>query len=288
MPEWSIRVIESAADMPAVEEIQRLTWTGSETDIIPGHMILAVVHNGGLALGAYGLDEPRGEEILIGLVFGFAGLDLNSDGLRYKHHSHILAVHPAWREKGIAFALKRAQWQMVRHQGIERITWTYDPLLSRNANLNIARLGSVCNTYLRSEYGDMRDDMNAGLPSDRFQVDWWARSKRVERRLGNDARPKVTADQLIAAGAQMVDATGTRERPHPPDWRFSECSPVVGVEIPGDFPVLKSAAPDLAIGWRIFSRAFFEDAFTSGYVVTDFVFGGGRCYYVLTQGESTL
>ena len=90
-----------------------------------------------------------------------------------------------YRDSGIGFALKRAQWQMVRHQDLDHITWTYDPLLSRNAYLNIARLGAVCSTYRRSEYGEMRDGLNVGLPSDRFQVDWWLNSHRVQRRSAN-------------------------------------------------------------------------------------------------------
>jgi predicted GNAT superfamily acetyltransferase len=83
---------------------------------------------------------------------------------RARRFSHI-GIDPDQRDAGIGFALKRAQWQMVRHQGLDHITWTYDPLLSRNAYLNIAKLGAVCNTYRRSEYGDMRD---GNALSDRF------------------------------------------------------------------------------------------------------------------------
>ena len=120
-----------------------------------------------MLLGVFVNDE------LIGFVFGFPGIEPTPDGPRPKHCSHILGVLPDHRDGGVGFALKRAQWQMVRHQGLDHVTWTYDPLLSRNAHLNIARLGAVCSTYRRSEYGDMRDGLNAGLPSDRFQVDWW-------------------------------------------------------------------------------------------------------------------
>ena len=81
-----------------------------------------------------------------------------------------MGIHPDQRNSGIGFASKRAQWQMVRHQGLDHITWTYDPLLSRNAYLNIAKLGAVCNTYRRSEYGDMRDGLNVGCPP---TASWW-------------------------------------------------------------------------------------------------------------------
>ena len=113
-----------------------------------------------------------------------------------KHCSHIAAFIPNHRDSGVGFALKRAQWQMVRHQGLDHVTWTYDPLLSRNAHLNIARLGAVCSTYRRSEYGDMRDGLNAGLPSDRFQVDWWVNTKRVERAIKQTCAPNFEIESL--------------------------------------------------------------------------------------------
>ena len=210
MAEWIIRLLETPEDMAAAEALQRLIWLDSETDVIPTHMLMAVVHNGGLGVGAFVGDE------LVGFAFGFPGVVQTQDGPLLKHHSHILGVHPAWSGKGIGFAVKRAQWQMVRRQGIDRVTWTYDPLLSRNAHLNIARLGAVCNTYLRSEYGNMRDGLNAGLPSDRFQVDWWLNSQRVVGRLSRRVRPgcrskparSAPGERLFTVPAQQPVTTG--------------------------------------------------------------------------------
>ena len=179
---FTIRLIETPEEMRLVEELQRVVWPDSETDVVPLHMLITAVHNGGLVLGAFV------EEKMIGFVFGFPGLDTTPDGPRPKHCSHMMGIHPDHRDGGVGFALKRAQWQMVRHQGLDHITWTYDPLLSRNAYLNIAKLGAVCVTYRRSEYGDMRDGLNAGLPSDRFQVDWWINTQRVQKQTGQTSR----------------------------------------------------------------------------------------------------
>ena len=287
MPDWTIRLIETVEEMTGVEALQRLTWPGSETDVIPAHMLLAVVHNGGLALGAYMTGARQDSPLLIGVVFGFPGFYETPDGPRLKHHSHILAVHPDWRSKGVGFALKRAQWQMVRRQGLDRVTWTYDPLLSRNAHLNIARLGAVCNTYRRTEYGKMRDGLNAGLPSDRFQVDWWVNSKRVERRLSRRARPLLTLDQVFPTKALLLEASRVRGVVRPPVG-FPECTgSLVLIEIPDDFTSIKEADLALARDWRFYSREIFETAFTAGYLVTDFVHDGGRSFYILTHGEST-
>ncbi len=283
MPEWTIRTLESPADMAGVEGMQRLIWPGSETEIVPAHMLLAVVHNGGLVIGAYHNND------LIGFVFGFPGFYETPDGPRLKHHSHMLGVHPAWRAGGLGFALKRAQWQVVRRQGLDRITWTYDPLLSVNARLNIAKLGAVCNTYRRSEYGEMRDGLNVGLPSDRFQVDWWVFSKRVERRLSRRARPDLQLGHYLAADVQLcaalMDPAGW---PRPSGQVHALAGPLLLVEIPPDFLALKAADLALAEDWRFYTRDVFEGAFSAGYLVTDFVYDQGRSFYVLTHGESEL
>jgi predicted GNAT superfamily acetyltransferase len=283
MPEWIIHILETPEEMAAVEELQRLVWSAPDIEVVPKDILLAIVHNGGLAIGAFVGTE------LVGASFGFPGFYQTPDGPRLKHHSHILAVHPDWRSKGMGFALKRAQWQMVRKQGLDRITWTYDPLLSRNAHLNVARLGAVCNTYLRSEYGEMLDGLNAGLPSDRFQVDWWLNSQRVERRLSRRSRPTLGLNYFRLAEATLLEACwDSKPIPRPPDEILSLSGTLVLVEIPYDFQALKAVDLALARDWRFYTREVFEEAFAAGYLVTDFVIDEGRSFYILTHGETTL
>jgi len=281
-----IKVLETPDDMASIEALQRDIWPGSETDIVPAHIMITAVHNGGLVVGAFVDDR------LVGFVFGFPGIEFTPDGPRPKHCSHMLGILPDQRDSGIGFTLKRAQWQMVRHQGIDHITWTYDPLLSRNAYLNIAKLGAVCNTYRRSEYGDMRDGLNAGLPSDRFQVDWWINTRRVERRLGKRPRRPLKLENFSKADLQpLYSPIATRETGswlRPPE-HFSPLNGKLALaEIPSNFSGLKEADFALSRDWRFFSRELFEIAFDQGYIVTDFVYDQARSFYVLTHGESTL
>ena len=286
MPAPVIKILETPEEMSSVEDLQRIVWPGSETDIVPAHVFITAIHNGGLVIGAFDHNQ------LIGFVFGFPGLESTPDGPRPKHCSHMMGIHPEYRDSGVGFALKRAQWQMVRHQGLDHVTWTYDPLLSRNARLNITKLGAVCNTYRRSEYGDMRDGLNAGLPSDRFQVDWWINTRRVDRRLGKRARRPLKLKNFSEADLQPLYSVYTSRKtgawPRPPE----HFSPLEGhlalAEIPSDFTALKDADFSLARDWRFFSREVFETAFATGYIVTDFVFDEGRSFYVLSNGESTL
>ncbi len=287
---WHIRRLETPAEMAAVEALSQIVWPGSDLDVVPGHLLLTAAHNGGLVAGAFDGDR------LVGFVFGFPGIEGSADGPRVKHCSHQLAVHPDYRGLGLGFALKRFQWQFVRSQGIERITWTYDPLLSRNAHLNIARLGAVCNTYLRDVYGDARDSLNAGLPTDRFQVDWWVNAPGVvERMEGRPPRRRGRAE-LLRDGAVLLnppDPTGT---PQPPDplatasWHPGEGSEgrTVLIEIPNDFLSLKAADPGLALTWRMAARGCLETLFGQGFLVTDFLYEAAPCprsAYVLRQME---
>jgi predicted GNAT superfamily acetyltransferase len=300
-----LRILETPEDMQLVEEIQRHVWSGNETEIVPAHVLLTAIHNGGLAIGAFVDEAETDAQKLVGFVFGFPGLYSTPDGPRPKHCSHMLGVLPDCRDLGLGFALKRAQWQMVRHQGLDRITWTFDPLLSRNAYLNITKLGAVCNTYLQNEYGLLRDEMNAGVPSDRFQVDWWVNSQRVYHRLSKRARKPLDLAHYFAAGAEVINPTeiDARGMPHPSaidhyeplprsaDPGRSDVAPLLLVEIPSDYLALKAADFDLALRWRLHARGLFEDLFDRGYLVTDFVVLKGthtRSFYVLSHGDSTL
>jgi predicted GNAT superfamily acetyltransferase len=287
---FTIKVIETIQEMHRVEVLQRQVWQEAETDIVPAHLMNSAVHNGGVLVGAY-VDET-----LAGFVFGFSGFYSTPDGPRLKHYSSMLGVLPEFRNQGMGFALKRAQWQLVRHQGIDRITWTYDPLLSRNAWLNITRLGAVCSTYLRDFYGEMHDTLNQGLPSDRFDVDWWVNSHRVNRRLSRRRRNDISLVHYLAGGSQIINpaefATNGWLQPVKNTFSpFGREQVFILVEIPADFQALKAADIGLAGQWRMHTRENFEHLFEAGYLVTDFVQSTNlpkRSYYVLVHGNSTL
>ena len=151
---WMIKIIDDIEEMQQVEQLQRLVWNELETDIIPYILINSAVHNGGLLIGAYA------EQDLVGFVFGFPGVYSTPDGPRLKHYSSMLGVRTDFSGQGLGFTLSpppNGRWSVTK--GNDRITWTYDPLLSRNAWLNITRLGAVCNTYLQNFYGKMEDNL---------------------------------------------------------------------------------------------------------------------------------
>ncbi len=288
--EITIRTADSVADMMQVEELQRVVWGGDETEVIPLHMLLTVAHNGGILLGAF-----EGER-MIGFVFGFLGTDDQSPDrvamARLKHCSHQLGVHPEYRSRGVGLRLKLAQREALMEQGIRLATWTYDPLMSRNAYLNIRRLGTVCRTYKRNVYGDLRDDLNRGLPSDRFMVEWWLTSRRVVARLEGSRQPLDLA-HFQSGGAKLLNPALMLDSglPKPADDLSDPEGIFLLVEVPSDFMAIKRSDPELAKAWRMHSREVFEGAFAAGYLVTDFVHvpdDAPRSYYLLSHGEATL
>ncbi len=286
-----IRALTTIEEVNQAEELQRQIWPGSETDVVPGHLLITIENNGGILLGAFEGDR------IVGFVLGFLGVDVGSPDrvamARLKHCSHMLGVHPDYRGRGIGLELKLAQRRLVIGQGIRLVTWTYDPLQSRNAYLNIRRLGALCQRYKVDAYGAMRDSLNEGVASDRFEIDWWITSSRVEARI-EGKRPPLDLAHFLAAGARKINpaSLGKDDLPHPPS-SLEEMGPnLLLVEIPPDFDRIKQVDLELARAWREHTRALFQEAFGLGYIVTDFVYLGEeqipRSYYLLSHGEGTL
>src|SRR5215470_19990583 len=228
-----IRPVKTEVEYHAVERLQREIWGAPDIEIVSFEMLMTTHKNGGVTLGAFDIVED--EERMVGFVFGFAGL--TADG-RLKHCSHMAGALPGYRDRGVGHALKLKQREIVLAQGIDLITWTFDPLESRNARFNFHKLGATCGLYLRNLYGAMRDKLNAGLPSDRFQVDWRIASPRVEARLRGEAGVS-SASALMSEGVPLVNPPGAGE-----PLRLSTTEMVGGerilIQIPSDFQSLKA------------------------------------------------
>jgi predicted GNAT superfamily acetyltransferase len=283
-----IRRLTTPEEMIQTEELQRLIWPGSETDIIPSHVHLAFNLYGGHVLGAMDGD------IVVGYAIGFLGTPTDSQDevatTKFIHCSHQMGVHPAYRHHKLGYRLKLAQREAVLQQGIELIRWTYDPLMSINAHLNVRRLGVVCNKYLRNFYGSMRDGLNIGLPSDRFHVDWWITSDRVVSRMDKTFR-KRDLDDYINEGAQKLNPAlyDSKFLLIPCEGLDSLESSLILVEIPSDVQSIKKKDIGIAKAWHQQTREIFEEAFAMDYTVTDFIYikdkRKPRSYYVLSRGQ---
>ncbi len=259
-----IRRLQSAREYKLAEDLQQAIWTTPDRlDVIPTHVQATVQRNGGLVLGAF---APDGDE-MVGYLLGFLGQ--HADG-RIKHCSHQMGVLAAYRSHGLGTSLKLVQREEVLKQGLDLVTWTYDPLEGPNAYLNIARLGATCSMYLRKPYGDMEDALNKGVEPDRFEVTWWIASERVAERVatlraGRSINPRplpavhqINHPQRVAAGFLAPD-----------EWQIPAGEPFL-VEVPPNFREIKKADRELAVAWRENTRSLFEAAFAAGYEVQDF------------------
>ena len=253
-----IRPLESIAEFRACEALQRRVWLlADDLEVVPLHLLLTVHRNGGLVLGAF-----EGQELL-GFLFGFPAY--RHDG-RLKHCSHMMGVDPGCQGAGIGYRLKLAQREFVLARGLDLVTWTYDPLESRNAYLNIHKLGAVCRTYVRDYYGPLDDGLNYGLPTDRFQVDWWIAGERVAKHLAGQM------GERVGNSAPTVNATGYTSGGllTPGPLTLDADLPTLQVETPADYQAIKVTDPELALDWRLATRQVFETYIAAGYTVVDF------------------
>ena len=241
--------MRSQAEYAACEAMSRNIWGAAERNVVPRELLLTIQLNGGLVHGAF-LPDNR----LIGFCFGFAGL---RDG-RIRLCSHQLGVEPEFRGAGIGVALKQRQARDATQLGYELVSWTFDPLEARNAYINLHRLGCIARLYDRDHYGPMEDELNRGLPSDRLEAEWWLRRRK----------PTVMADESTVL--LRVD----RDQPVRQEVDLSAKRPL-RIEVPPDFQAIKRQSLELALRWRLESRAAFEAAIAAGLVAVDFERRGG-------------
>jgi predicted GNAT superfamily acetyltransferase len=260
----SIEKITEIRDFYRCEELQRQVWGMGDTSVVPVHLLLTAQKNGGLVLGAF--DE---QGTMVGFVFGFLGM---TDQGQVKHCSHMAGLLPDYQGQQIGYRLKLAQREHVLAQGLDLATWTYDPLEGTNASLNIGKLGVICRTYLPDIYGDTGIQLHLGLPTDRFEVEWWVRSRRVKERLESH-HDKLTLDKALDIGAERANRTEFDRRGllrSETDDRAPGAEAVL-IEIPADFQAIKSADMGLAREWRAQTREIFKNCFGVGYVATEFI-----------------
>lgn len=243
-PAVAVRLVAGAAEFAACEAMSRNIWGATERNVVPRELLLTMQQNGGLVHGAF---LPSGE--LIGFCFAFAGVRSG----RLRLCSHQLGVLNPYRGTGIGIALKQAQARDARALGYELISWTFDPLEARNAYINLHRLECIARIYDRDHYGPMDDELNRGLPSDRFEAEWWL-----------DGRPRMTAagepTVLLSVGSSDQPVRGTRE----------PVGESAIIEVPRDFQAIKRGSMEVARAWRMESREALERAVGAGLVATDF------------------
>ena len=252
----AVRELRRLEELRAVQELAGQVW-GFEDRQLPSTSDLQVVHHvGGLTAGAF-----VGRE-LVGFVHGLPRTNLSAAC----HHSHMLAVRPDFQGRGIAVRLKLFQRTWCLKRGIGLVTWTYDPLLVRNARLNLVRLGARAWRFIEDAYGRL-GGLYGGLPTDRFEVYWKLRSRGVERA----ARGLFEEPSDVARLPRAI--SGRQPAPRR-----------IAVEIPAGAPGLYTRDPARASLARASLRRTSRSLFSRGYEAVSIVPSGETALYVFERG----
>jgi predicted GNAT superfamily acetyltransferase len=189
-----VRHCHGLAEFAACLEVERAVWRSSDIDLVPLPLFVVASEIGGQVLGAFDSDR------IVGFTLAFPGVRERQPFL----HWHMTGVLAAYWNRGIARSLKLFQRQDALSRNIDRIEWTFDPLLVKNACFNLVRLGAIVRRYLPNAYGATTSPLHNGLPTDRLVAEWWLRSTRVRHAVSSGSASKTKAPSRPARGKEWV------------------------------------------------------------------------------------
>jgi predicted GNAT superfamily acetyltransferase len=250
-------------DLKQVEGVEREVWGLSDVDTTPLTLAIATQAAGSIWLGAF-----EGEK-LVGFAFGLLGTEHG----RLILHSHMLAVRDPYRNSHLGYRLKLAQRERalavrIGDARIHEITWTFDPLQSKNAHLNFSRLGVVSASYKVDFYGPETSSMLHRNSTDRLWVTWPLASRRVQDRMQGKDNRAVVLDALSTL-TPLLQFNGDG-KPVRTDLGAALNRQRIAIEIPSDIGEVERKNLELAREWRRQTRWAFTEALQAGFMVAEF------------------
>jgi predicted GNAT superfamily acetyltransferase len=259
MREFTYRDLTTLEDFAQVVELERQIWGPGYAEVVPVPILAVSVHRGGILIGAFDGDR------MIGFVYSLPGIK-GGKPTQWSHMAGVVAEH---RGAGLGRRLKLLQRDRTLKMGLDLIEWTYDPLQAMNAHLNFAKLGVVAEEYAENIYGTSSSPLHQGNPTDRFVAEWWIRTPHVERRLA-PAGPMPLRMAGVADAVRINRTAASGEWLESVDVDLSLDARRLLVEIPMGFTDMLARVPELALAWRICTRAIFTTYFDRGYRAVDF------------------
>ncbi len=193
--------------------------------------------------------------------------------------------------KGVGYKLKKRQREFAMRQGIRLVTWTFDPMLTANAHLNIRKLGAISTSYLEDYYGTSNEGgLSRTGTSDRLLVEWWVTNRRVEERL-NGSRGLINLNQYLEADTPIANASSVNNAGLViPSKSIVVPTGSLGlVEIPVTYESLIQSNLPLAVRWQGHIRDVMQGMLAHGYIITDFVRSTfenrDRAFYLFSQAD---
>ena len=260
--DFTFRNLRTPEEFRAAEEIQRKAWGMREEFPVPHALQKALADNGGLVLGAF-LDIH-----VVGFTLAFVGWD----GQELYYHSHMNAVLPEYRNHRLGYRLKLYQREEVLKQGLGKIRWTFDPLQSRNAHLNLRLLGARPDRYLVHYYGTLGSDVNQGLTTDRLHLTWELAAPEVEKRLGGTLpAPEEDLARIQKSEPLLTTTLGEAGLRIPQEvTEPSSGGALATIEVPFDLESIREHQPESLREWRQATREAFRAAMDLGWRIEDF------------------
>ncbi len=253
----TFKQLKTLEDLNTCEDLQEAVWEFNKSDIIPPRFMLVVQKHVGFAMGAFDGD------VMVGFVFGVAAIHYG----RPSQHSHMLAVLPEYRDHNIGLKLKITQREEALNRDIDLITWAFDPLQSRNAHLNINKLGIIACSYDINLYGESSSSkLHSGLGTDRLLAEWWLASDKVKTII--DGHTHDTVKRPPAKGMNINRAEHDKQGllvPEEPDLSLTD--DVLLLEIPDEIDKMKVSKIEAAHRWRELIQKAFLHYFNAGYYV---------------------
>jgi predicted GNAT superfamily acetyltransferase len=226
-----IEVAHSATDSALIADLFDKVW--DVKSMVSPEIMTASLHNGGYGCVVYicinDTDGVSRQRVVAGAAFALVGKALpgmNGPNL----HSHAAGVLPEFAGKGIGEMIKRHQWHWARENGFETITWTFDPLVRRNAHFNLVKLGARVIGYHQNFYGELDDGINAGEQSDRVLVRWDVAG--VAAPLGNSCIDPMPNSILIETPADIEQLRKT-DRVQSDQWRARQRAAFESAQLAG-------------------------------------------------------
>lgn len=246
-----IRDVHEPAEIRELEELQKEVWGLPDLDVVPFAHLVAVKEAGGVLVGAFDGHTP------VGFIYGFGSYEHG----QFAHHSHMLAVKPAYRNHNLGHTLKLAQRQRVVAQGVKFMTWTFDPLQSLNAHFNFTKLGVVADRYFVNFYGEDAPSFLHRNGTDRLWVTWPLLKERDEA---------ASSFESQATHQVPIVGIGLDESPTCNSLVESLAYEQALIEIPSDINQLQQRSEKHALVWRDVTRWAFTKAIAAGYLVVGF------------------
>jgi len=257
-PAIVIRDLQGFEDLQKVEAVEKEVWGLADVDVMPLTLTIATQEAGSIWLGAF-----EGTK-LVGFAFGFLGMEHG----RLMIHSHMLAVQPPYRDLDLGYKLKLAQRERALAMRIQEMTWTFDPLQSKNAHLNFGKLGVVSDTYKIDFYGPETSSALHRNRTDRLWVKWPLASLRVHNRLqGRNNRSEVM--DALANLLPLIQFNGDG-KPARTDLAEALSRQRIAIEIPSEIASVEQKDAALAREWRLATRWAFTEALKAGFFVAEF------------------